>query len=447
MEFLLIILIILGGLCVALGLQSKKCNIINLAVCLVISAIIGCALSRITFYATSIVIFVAVNCLIYYETCNISYSITISSLTLTIVMLSDSLLPVMCVLVEHKDINDILFGYKYSYITYILSVVIISIIIGVLLGKMFNKKMKMNETLFTDSLGHLAGALSLLSVVLIFVNNCIGKSFGFNNDFIIVNGFFVSMFFITVMVVVISLLQNMVIKLEYKHNVELSDNLMEYIKDLELLYKNMREFRHDYKNILFSMSSYINNNDYDELKKYFYDKIYPLKNSLDETVISADAINNIKVREIQSILAIKQIFSINHDVHFNIDTPNEVDCFSMDTIDLVRVLGILLDNAIEAALQTDIPTVNVAIQKNKNFEMIVVENTVKENKIQFDKIFDYGYSTKGDENRGVGLSSFISIVEKYENITYDFSGNDNVFRAEITISDIIKQSDVQVIIS
>lgn len=438
MEYLFTIIVILGGLSVALGLQSNKCCLANWIVGFVLSAIFGCLLSKVTFYATSIVIFLAVNCIVFYETKNIAYSITISSLTLIVVMLADSIFPAICILVEKRDINDILFGYRYSYILYILAVVIISIVMGALLGKLFNKKMKMSEALFSDQLGKLSAILSLLSVALIFINNYLGRKFGFNNDFIIVNGFFVTVFSVIIITVVIALLQNMVIKMEFMHNAELADNLLAYTKDLELICKNMREFRHDYKNILFSMSTYINNNDYGALKEYFFDKIYPMKNSLDENVVSAEAISKIQIKEVQGILTIKQIYAISHKIGFYINVDYPINNISMDIIDLVRIIGILLDNAIEAARVTKNPVVNVVFIKNDGFEKIIVKNSCKQSNVQFDKMFDYGYSTKA-ENQGIGLSSYVSIINKYKNITYDFSCNNNIFKVEITICNVGKK--------
>jgi two-component system sensor histidine kinase AgrC len=353
-----------------------------------------------------------------------------------VLMFADSIVPAVCVLIQKKDINDILFGAKYSYIIYAIFVVVVSVAVSVLPGTMFHNSKKMNDAQFYDRFGILPALLALCSVALIFINNGIGKSFGFNNEFIVVNGFFISVFFITVVSVVIIFLKNMVTQMDYKHSVELTDNLLAYINDMERVYKDMREFRHDYKNVLFSLTGFINDNDYESLKSYFNEKIYPLKNAMDENIFSVEALNNIDIREIKGVLAIKQLYAVNNNINFNTHIPCRIKSISMDIVDFVRMFGILLDNAIEGARETLNPRIDLLIENTGDGIRIVIENTGPTDEIDFDKIFCSGYSTKQNNQgvgRGIGLSSFMSILSKYKDVYYDFSCSDGIFKVELII--------------
>ena len=58
------------------------------------------------------------------------------------------------------------------------------------------------------------------------------------------------------------------------------------------------------------------------------------------------------------------IYAHESGIDVTIDIPDKVDSFSMDTIDLARILGIFLDNAIEAALETQQPKIGLNIIQN-----------------------------------------------------------------------------------
>ena len=56
------------------------------------------------------------------------------------------------------------------------------------------------------------------------------------------------------------------------------EDLQDYTRNLEDMYNSLRSFKHDYVNILLSISGYIENRDMEELKNFFEDKIFPTKN-------------------------------------------------------------------------------------------------------------------------------------------------------------------------
>lgn len=68
---------------------------------------------------------------------------------------------------------------------------------------------------------------------------------------------------------------------------------------------------------------------------------------------------------------------------------------------LYSIIGIYLDNAIQAAIESKKKEVSLEIYKEGKAIKIVLANTYK-GKINVDKIDDYGYTTKG-KNRGTGL--------------------------------------------
>lgn len=60
------------------------------------------------------------------------------------------------------------------------------------------------------------------------------------------------------------------------------DNLQEYVAQIEELYQNIRVFRHDFANVMVSLSGYIEENDMDGLKMYYEQQIFPINNLLNK---------------------------------------------------------------------------------------------------------------------------------------------------------------------
>lgn len=77
---------------------------------------------------------------------------------------------------------------------------------------------------------------------------------------------------------------------------------------------------------------------------------------------------------------------------------------------LYSIMGVYLDNAIQAAKDSKKKEISLEVYKEKKNIIIVLANTYK-GKIELDKLDNYGYSTKG-KNRGVGLYIVKRIIEE-----------------------------------
>ena len=77
---------------------------------------------------------------------------------------------------------------------------------------------------------------------------------------------------------------------------------------------------------------------------------------------------------------------------------------------LYSIMGVYLDNAIQAAKDSKKKEISLEVYKEKKNVTIVLANTYK-GKIELDKLDNYGYSTKG-KNHGVGLHIVKRIIEE-----------------------------------
>ena len=110
------------------------------------------------------------------------------------------------------------------------------------------------------------------------------------------------LFFVIVIILIsISTLREM----RYKQSLEEIETYYEYTLQIESINNEMRKFRHDYVNILTTMSEYIRENDMDGLKTYFNDNIVPMKDNLQMNSIKINGTDNLKVRAIKGLVTTK----------------------------------------------------------------------------------------------------------------------------------------------
>lgn len=197
-----------------------------------------------------------------------------------------------------------------------------------------------------------------------------------------------------------------------------------YNKTLELLYDNLKAFKHDFNNIMQALAGYVDSNDMEGLRKYFKDLNKECIEANNLTALSPKVINN---PAIYSILAAKYHEADKHGIKINLEIFLDLNSLNMKTYQFTRILGILLDNAIEATLECEEKIINVGIRNDFKVkrQLLVVENTYNNKDIQVDKIFEKGYTSKPN-NTGLGLWEVNQILHKNKNLSL-FTEPDGIF--------------------
>ena len=220
---------------------------------------------------------------------------------------------------------------------------------------------------------------------------------------------------------------------EAQKKVEYLENLNEYTQNLEMVYNNLRSFRHDYINIMASLSAYIDEKKYDELETFFYEHIFPMQKNHTQKNSELNNLLHIHILELKSILYTKLLLAVNQDIEVNIDIPDEIDSVHMDPVDMTRMFGIYLDNAIEACLETNHPVVNLHLGKMNQDIVFIISNTFIDKGLSVAQMHKKGVTTKGD-GHGVGLCNVSEILNRYDNIYHETLIKDGLFIQQIQIS-------------
>ena len=213
-----------------------------------------------------------------------------------------------------------------------------------------------------------------------------------------------------------------------------STNLEEaqlYNKTLEILQDNTRAFRHDFANILQGMVGYMDNNDMDGLRKYYSQLVDDIQTSNNLTTLSPKVVNN---PAIYNVLATKYHKADSLGIKIHLEAFLDMNELHMKIYEFTRVLGILMDNAIEASSECDNKIINVTFRNDnrKHMQLLVIENTYKQKDIDTDKIFEKGYSTK-EGNTGLGLWEIRQILKKNNNLNLYTTKNDETFTQQFEI--------------
>ena len=186
-----------------------------------------------------------------------------------------------------------------------------------------------------------------------------------------------------------------------------------YIQELESIQSSMRSFRHDYKNMMSSLYLQSREGNIEEIEKNIHGLIDDFDENIDRKMNLTVQMANIQISEVKSLLYKKITEIQKKGIDFRMEVMYPVEETGMKPLDLSRVLGILLDNAIEAVEQVK-GDISLVISAQADGVHIILDNTADQD-VDISKIYEDGYSTKGS-GRGTGLYSLREITANYENV-------------------------------
>ena len=202
-----------------------------------------------------------------------------------------------------------------------------------------------------------------------------------------------------------------------------------YNKTLSTLHDNIRGFKHDFNNIVQAIGGYISSDNMPALKLYYNDLLTDCQINNNLSGLDPEAINN---PALYSLLSDKYYKASKVDVKIELTNLIDLSCLKIRDYELTRILGILLDNAIEASLKSNDKKVNIIFMKDKNVDrnLIIIENTYENKKINLDKIFEKGYTSKSDTDKGshgLGLWEVKNFIKKRKNLNLQTNIKDTYF--------------------
>ena len=206
-----------------------------------------------------------------------------------------------------------------------------------------------------------------------------------------------------------------------------------YEQSLEDIRRETRAFRHDYKNLLAGLSQQLGEGRLDALRSTLSELDADFDRRLGENIQLSIQTGNLRLPQVRSLLLSKLADMRGKGVACRLEALYPVEAVGMNVWDFVRCLGVLVDNAAEAALDTERPWVEIILLAQDGRVFLRVSNPYA-NPIDPARIWDEGWSTKG-AGRGLGLYGYQRILEGYPNASPCTSWENGVFVQELTVED------------
>lgn len=202
-----------------------------------------------------------------------------------------------------------------------------------------------------------------------------------------------------------------------------------YRDEIRNIQRDIFDFKHDYVKIYSSMSAFILNHEYDKLSDFFDHNIVPLQKELFDMDAGSKELSLIDDEAVQGLLYSFIIKAKNAGVTLLTDIRDHVPAVSIPVLDLNRIIGIFLDNAIEQAVNSDKMVCFAAI-RHEDCTLFVITNSASQ--LDIEKIFTRGESSKGT-GRGRGLTIARKLCSMHDELSMNTYARNGKFICELYI--------------
>ena len=167
------------------------------------------------------------------------------------------------------------------------------------------------------------------------------------------------------------------------------------------------------------------------LKEYYSKLVEDCQQVNNLTALSPSVVNN---PAIYNVLANKYHMADELGIKISLEVFLDLNTLNINPYELTRILGILMNNAIEASKECDEKIINVSFRKDKrnHLQLIIIENTYKDKSIDTERIYEKGYSTK-EGNTGIGLWEVRQIMRKHNNLNLFTTKSNDLFSQQFEI--------------
>ena len=198
-----------------------------------------------------------------------------------------------------------------------------------------------------------------------------------------------------------------------------------HYQEVETMYRQIRGWRHDYRNHIQTMKVLAANGDMEGIKAYL-DELDTDLSTVDTVVKTgnsmADAILNSKI----SLAKSKEI-TVKVDAHIPVE-------LKMSELDLCVIIGNLFDNAIEASLALPPDERMIRVYMDMKNTQLYISFTNLTATAKLPKI-DKGFRTTKGEGHGFGLVRIDNIIERLDGYL-SRNSEDGAFTTEILIPQV-----------
>ena len=279
--------------------------------------------------------------------------------------------------------------------------------------------------------------------VIIFSNSVIGiitiwtqfYLIGYYNDNLPLNIILLSLLtlFAYFFVSIFSLFKTLKLEITSQNLAQVQD----YNNTLKVLYDDIRTFRHDFGNIVQAIGGYVETEDISGLKEYYKQLQSDFEEVKNLEILNPNVIDNPAV---YSLITSKYHKANELGIKMQININLKIKDLNMKIYEFSRILGILLDNSIEACQNCDEKIINFEIARDMKAprQLLLIQNTYSNKNIDLNKINEKGYSSKEvkDKPHGLGLWEVQKIIKHSKNLNLYTTKDSIFFTQQLELYDI-----------
>lgn len=211
-------------------------------------------------------------------------------------------------------------------------------------------------------------------------------------------------------------------------------NLAKYTSQLEVMTDDLRRFRHDYQNILYSLNSALATNNIDYAKRALTHLTRATQRDINVPTGIIGPLKNIQDPGIKAVVFNKVTTALDKGLNLNVEIADPIKLTqTLQQVDAIRIITILFDNAIRAASHTDQKRVDFSLYQNQTAQFIVIGNSTVQEAINLERLADLTHTVTLGKNHQLGLRNLQIILARYPGASNDRSAKHHYFEQRIII--------------
>ena len=199
-----------------------------------------------------------------------------------------------------------------------------------------------------------------------------------------------------------------------KQNIQYSQLLTQY-NNTATMVDTVKTLKHDFNNIFQVINGYLTSKDYNSLNTFVDSIMLECKIANLAQGISSEAFDEPGIFALVGKLYMN---CVKKEIKIDIDSSISYKSINFPISKLIRILGVVIDNAIEAAqncIDNKYIHLDCRFDRRKNANILKLYNTYKHEKpIDLDKIFNKGVSSKKIKS-GIGLWEVKKLISSKNN--------------------------------
>ena len=200
-----------------------------------------------------------------------------------------------------------------------------------------------------------------------------------------------------------------------------------YTQQLESSQRSLRKFKHDYQNMLLSLKLSAKKNHDKEL----IDKLaeYSSKTLEDKVLWQFNDVDNVKDELLKSLFISKLDRIFQDNIQYSFECRDVIDSLSnkYNAFDIIRILGITYDNAIEESLEIgDEARIDTMVYRENGELEIEIKNRCRNTDLTIQDMRKSGFTTKKNHD-GLGLANIEELSQPYNDIFINYQIKDGWF--------------------